>query len=219
MKRAGRAERHFMAKEFADAKREYAALVRDAPTFPNLHYAYGRFLLATEDLESGIQELLKEIEVQPDHVRARVQVAAARYRLDSPAGLPFAQDVVKLAPDYPFGEVAVLGVSDDGARVVLIETRLDMLPGATRARRVVRFLDASAGPLRTLAEVDVTDLRLVATEIAHAESFERAAAPDQDVARKHRERYRTYLAVCDRAHRLSAVWPEKPSAWSAVEER
>jgi tetratricopeptide (TPR) repeat protein len=32
-----------------------------------------------------------------------VQVAATRYRLDSPAGLPFARDVVKLAPDYPFG--------------------------------------------------------------------------------------------------------------------
>jgi tetratricopeptide (TPR) repeat protein len=101
--RAGRAERHYMAKEFADAKREYVALVQEAPAFPNVHYAYGRFLLATEDLDSGIQEFLKEIEAHPEHVRARVQVAATRYRLDSPAGLPFARDVVKLAPDYPFG--------------------------------------------------------------------------------------------------------------------
>ncbi len=46
---------------------------------------------------------MKEIEAHPEHVRAHVQVAAARYRLDSPAGLPFAREVVKLAPGYPFG--------------------------------------------------------------------------------------------------------------------
>ena len=101
--RAGRAERHYMAKAFAAARRDYAALVAEAPTRPNVHYAYGRFLLATEDLDSGIQEFLKEIEAHPEHVRARMQVAAARYRVDSAAGLPFAQDVVRLAPDYPFG--------------------------------------------------------------------------------------------------------------------
>ena len=77
--------------------------MQEAPAFPNVHYAYGRFLLATEDLESGIQEFLKEIETHPEHVRARMQVAAARYRVDSAAGLPFAREVVKLAPDYPFG--------------------------------------------------------------------------------------------------------------------
>jgi methionine-S-sulfoxide reductase len=59
----------------------------------------------------------------------------------------------------------------------------------------------------------------VATAIVHAESFERAASSDQDVFRKQRDRYRAYLATCDRAHRLAAVWPEPPSAWSAVEER
>ena len=75
--RAGRAERHHMAKEFAAAKREYAALVQEAPTFPNVHYAYGRFLLATEDLESGIQEFLKEIE---EHPRSRSRPRAGRRR-------------------------------------------------------------------------------------------------------------------------------------------
>jgi tetratricopeptide (TPR) repeat protein len=73
--RAGRAERRHLAKEFAAAKREYAALVRDAPAFPNVHYAYGRFLLATEDPARGIQEFLTELEAHPEHVRARVRLA------------------------------------------------------------------------------------------------------------------------------------------------
>jgi tetratricopeptide (TPR) repeat protein len=101
--RAGRAERHHLAKEFDAAKAGYEALVREASAFPNVHYAYGRFLLATADLESGIAELTKEIAHDPAHVRARMQIAAARYRVDSAAGIPFALEVVKREPDYPFG--------------------------------------------------------------------------------------------------------------------
>ena len=44
----------------------YGALVQEAPTFPNVHYAYGRFLLATEDLDSGVAEFLEEIEARPE---------------------------------------------------------------------------------------------------------------------------------------------------------
>jgi tetratricopeptide (TPR) repeat protein len=132
VRRAGRAERHHIAREFAAAKREYAALVEEAAAFPNVHYAYGRFLLATEDLASGIAELLKEIEIQPDHVRARMQVAAARYRVDSAAGLPLAREVVTLAPDYPFGHY-LLGLlyfdTGDMARAVPeLETAVRMRP-------------------------------------------------------------------------------------------
>jgi tetratricopeptide (TPR) repeat protein len=101
--RAGRAERQHMTRAFDAAKLAYSALVQEAPTFPNVHYAYGRFLLATEDLEHGVAEFLEEIKNSPDHVRARMLIAAARYRVDSPAGIPFALEVVKLQPRYPFG--------------------------------------------------------------------------------------------------------------------
>jgi predicted Zn-dependent protease len=77
--------------------------VQDARAFPNVHYAYGRFLLVTEDLENAVLQFLTEIEKNPGHVRARMQIAAARYRIDSAAGIPFAKQVVELAPDYPFG--------------------------------------------------------------------------------------------------------------------
>ncbi|MPZ16351.1 MAG: tetratricopeptide repeat protein [Luteitalea sp.] len=101
--RAGRAERHSLSKQFAEAREHYSALVQEAPSFPNVHYAYGRFLLATEDRERAVAEFREEIKRDPSHVRARMQIAAARYRVDSAAGIPFAQEVVKLQPDYPFG--------------------------------------------------------------------------------------------------------------------
>jgi predicted Zn-dependent protease len=32
-----------------------------------------------------------------------MQIAAAYYRVDSPAGIPYAKEVVAMAPGYPFG--------------------------------------------------------------------------------------------------------------------
>jgi tetratricopeptide (TPR) repeat protein len=162
--RAGRAERRHMAKEFAAAKSEYAALVQEAPTVPNVHYAYGRFLLATEDLESGIQEFLKEIETHPDHVRARVQIAATRYRLDSPAGLPFARDVVKLAPDYPFGHY-LLGLlyfdtGDLAHAIPELETAARMVPGEAQFHFALGNAYARAGRAEEAARARAAFTRL-----------------------------------------------------------
>jgi tetratricopeptide (TPR) repeat protein len=149
VRRAGRAERHHLAKAFAAAKQDYLALVEEAPALPNVHYAYGRFLLATEDLEHGIAELLKEIALDPKHVRAMTQVAAARYRVDSAAGLPFAREVVKLAPDYPFGHY-LLGLlyfdTGDIARAVPeLEAAVRMLPDEAQFQFALGNAYARAG--------------------------------------------------------------------------
>jgi tetratricopeptide (TPR) repeat protein len=164
VQRAGRAQRHHMAKEFAAAKREYVALVSDAPVFPNVHYAYGRFLLATEDLESGIQEFLKEIEAHPEHIRARVQVAAARYRLDSAAGLPFAREVVTLAPDYPFGHY-LLGLlyfdtGDIAHAIPELETAARMLPEEAQFQFALGNAYARAGRTEEAARARAAFVRL-----------------------------------------------------------
>jgi tetratricopeptide (TPR) repeat protein len=164
VKRAGGAERRHMAKEFAAAKREYVALVQEAPAFLNVHYAYGRFLLATEDLESGIQEFLKEIGAHPDHIRARVQVAAARYRLDSAAGIPFARDVVKLAPHYPFGHY-LLGLlyfdTGDVTRAIPeLETAARMLPDEAQFQFALGNAYARAGRAEEAARARAAFTRL-----------------------------------------------------------
>lgn len=162
--RAGRAARQHMAKEFAAAKRDYVALVQDAPSFPNVHYAYGRFLLATEDLERAIDEFLKEIEAQPEHVRARMQVAAARYRVDSAAGLPFAREVVRLAPDYPFGHY-LLGLLyfDTGSlahAIPELETAARMLPDEAQFQFALGNAYARAGRAEEAAKARAAFTRL-----------------------------------------------------------
>jgi tetratricopeptide (TPR) repeat protein len=162
--RAGRAERRHMAKEFAVARREYAALVQEAPEFPNLHYAYGRFLLATEDPENGVREFLKEIEAHPEHIRARVQVAAARYRLDSAAGVPFARDVVKLAPDYPFGHY-LLGLlyfdtGDIAQAIPELEIAARMLPDEAQFQFALGNAYARAGRAEEAARARAAFTRL-----------------------------------------------------------
>ena len=171
VKRAGLAERRYMAKEFAAAKREYVALVDEAPAFPNVHYAYGRFLLATEDRESGVQEFLKEIEAHPDHVRARVYVASARFRLDSPAGIPFAREVVKLAPNYPFGHF-LLGMlyfdtGDLASAIPAFETAARMLPGEAQFQFALGNAYARAGRTAEAAKARAAFTRLKKNESSY----------------------------------------------------
>ena len=162
--RAGRAERRHMAKDFAAARRDYEALVHDAPARPNVHYAYGRFLLATADLESGIRELLEEIEIQPDHVRARMQVAAARYRVDSAAGLPFARQVVTLAPDYPFGHyllgLLLFDTGDIARAIPELETAARMLPDEAQFQFALGNAYARAGRAKEAAQARAAFTRL-----------------------------------------------------------
>jgi predicted Zn-dependent protease len=166
--RAGRAERHHMAKEFPAAKREYSALVQEAPAFPNVHYAYGRFLLATEDPDSAVQEFLKEIEAHRDHIRARVQIAAARYRLDSAAGLPFAIEVVGLAPDYPFGHYLLgllyFDIGDVTNAIPELETAARMLPDEAQFQFALGNAYARAGRTEEAARARAAFTRLKKNE-------------------------------------------------------
>jgi tetratricopeptide (TPR) repeat protein len=174
VKRAGRAERHHLARQFAAARREFTALVQEAAAFPNLpnvHYAYGRILLDAADLESGVQEFLKEIEAHPDHVRAHVQVAAARFRLDSPAGLPFARKVVKLAPNYPFGHF-LLGMlyfdtGDLASAIAELETAARMLPGEAQFQFALGNAYARAGRAEEAAKARAAFTRLRENESAY----------------------------------------------------
>jgi tetratricopeptide (TPR) repeat protein len=119
--RVGQAECLAGQKKFDDARREYAGAARDYPTYPNIHYAYGWFLLGAEDMPAGYAELEREIKNNPRHVMARLQIAATRYKVDSAAGLPYAEEAVKLDPQLVLGHY-VLGLllldTDDYARAI-----------------------------------------------------------------------------------------------------
>ena len=82
----------------------------------------------------------------------------------------------------------------------------------SRYRAVVFYRDAEQHDA-ALASRDKLARRLatgvpVATAIEPAGTFTRAAAGDQDVYRKHRDRYRAFLSSCDRTNPLAGVGQE-----------
>lgn len=89
-------------KNYDAARKQYAEVVESHPHFPLVHYAYGRLLLDARDRAAAIAEFQKEIAEVPTSVLARLQIAAAEYRVDSAAGLSYAQDAIRLAPQMPF---------------------------------------------------------------------------------------------------------------------
>jgi predicted Zn-dependent protease len=103
VRRAGQAEALVAAKKFDEAKQEYASLVTDYPEFPSIYYAYGHFLLELSDVDEAVVAFQREIQNSPRNIAARLQIAAARYRLNSEDGLKYAKEAVELAPQEPFG--------------------------------------------------------------------------------------------------------------------
>lgn len=89
-------------KDFASSSREYQAIVARFPTFPYVHYAYGRELVDAQNINAAVEQFKSEIAEGHDRVLPMLQIAAAEYKVDSLAGLPYAQEAVRLAPQLPF---------------------------------------------------------------------------------------------------------------------
>ncbi len=100
--RVGRAECLSGQKKYEQARPLFAQIVGDHPDYPNIHYAYGLFLLELHDVAGGVEQMKQEIKNNPKHVLARLRIAAAYYKEDSTAGIPYAEDAVKMAPRLGF---------------------------------------------------------------------------------------------------------------------
>lgn len=101
--RAGKAEFFVASKKFDEARQEFGSLAKEYAETANMHYAYGRFLLEIHEIDAAVTEFQREIQNNPRHALARLEIAAVRYRLDSPDGVKYAQEAVKLDPHLPFG--------------------------------------------------------------------------------------------------------------------
>lgn len=89
-------------KNYDEARKEYGVVLAASPHYPYAHYAYGRLLLEARDTASAIREFQEEIKEAPDNVLARLQIGAAEYKVNSAAGVPYAEEAVRLAPQLPF---------------------------------------------------------------------------------------------------------------------
>ncbi len=96
---AGRASYMMATRNIASAARAFEALVARYPETPNVHYAYGVYLLQ-EQSDKAIDEFKRELELQPGHAWSFMQIAFEYLkRSDGPAALPFAQQAVAAAPN------------------------------------------------------------------------------------------------------------------------
>lgn len=99
IREAGWAE-HFAARtdQLPEALREYKRLATDFSKARNVQFAYGRMLLANHYDEEAVEAFRREIENTPSHVLARLGIAGIERATAPPAGLPYAEQAVRLAP-------------------------------------------------------------------------------------------------------------------------
>lgn len=97
-----------LALESSDqAETDFKALVAKYPKFPNVHYFYGTFLGARHP-EQSAAEFLAELQVDPESVPARVQLAL-RYIIESKPelALKYAKESVALSPNSVGAQLAL----------------------------------------------------------------------------------------------------------------
>jgi tetratricopeptide (TPR) repeat protein len=90
-----------------EAEGDFKTLLSKYPKFPNVHYFYGTYLAARHP-EKCLPEFLQELQVTPDSVPARVQIALryiAENRLDE--ALKFSREAVALSPDSVGAQLAL----------------------------------------------------------------------------------------------------------------
>jgi tetratricopeptide (TPR) repeat protein len=96
---AGRASYMMATRNTAAAGKAFEALVARYPETPNVHYAYGVYLLQ-EQPDKAIDEFKRELEVQPGHAWSVMQIAFEYLkRSDGESALPWARQAVAAAPN------------------------------------------------------------------------------------------------------------------------
>lgn len=107
IEQVGEAEWLLAAKDFEPAKQRYAQLTGEFPDYPNLHFAFGRMLLETNETDEAVEEFQRELRRDRQNVNSMLEIAAVRYQVDSQEGLRYAEEAVKLAPGLPFAHYLV----------------------------------------------------------------------------------------------------------------
>jgi predicted Zn-dependent protease len=101
--RAGHAERLAARKQLDQARAAYQALAADFPGVRHASYALGRHFVAVREPDKAVEAYAREIEAFPDHVPARLGIAAIKAASDPAGALRLAEQAVALNPRVPLG--------------------------------------------------------------------------------------------------------------------
>ena len=95
---AGRGSYMMATRQTAAAAQPFEGLVTRYPETPNVHYAYGVYLLI-EQPEKAIEEFKRELQIQPNHPDSLMQIAFEYLKESNPeAAMPWAKQAVAAAP-------------------------------------------------------------------------------------------------------------------------
>jgi tetratricopeptide (TPR) repeat protein len=146
---AGRAQYYVAARNMEEARRLFLQLTGQYATTPNVHYAYGVYLLRDAH-DEAIEEFKKELEISPAHVSARLQIAFEYLRRAEPQrGLPYAREAARLAPHSFAARNAygrcLLETGDLEAAIRELEEGVRLAPDSPETRYALARAYARAG--------------------------------------------------------------------------
>lgn len=95
---AGQAGYHMAARRLDQARAAFDTLLARYPNDPNIHYAFGVFMLP-QDADLAMNEFKRELQISPAHYAAMAQMAFEYLKRDQfNDALPLAEKAVQLAP-------------------------------------------------------------------------------------------------------------------------
>jgi len=129
---AGRGSYKMATRNTAAAGKSFEALVVRYPETPNVHYAYGVYLLL-EQPDKAIEEFKKELELQPGHPASLMQIAFEYLnRGDAKTAVGWAKQAVDAAPkDFATHKAlgqALLETGDIDGAIKELQTGIALAP-------------------------------------------------------------------------------------------
>jgi tetratricopeptide (TPR) repeat protein len=146
---AGRGAYYQAARKPTAAKSAFELLAQRYPDTPNVHYAYGVYLLEDEP-DRGIEEFKQELKVSPDHLPSILQIAFEYLkRSDWESARPWAQKAVDLDPrDFAarraLGQV-LLETGSTAESIAQLETGVKLAPDSPSLRFMLARAYQKAG--------------------------------------------------------------------------
>jgi tetratricopeptide (TPR) repeat protein len=148
---AGRAAYSAMGGK-PDARERFEDALRRFPRTPGLHYGYGAYLReqGADRSEAAIEEFEKEIEVDPNAVYPRLEIAFELMKQgEHAAAVPYARDAARLAPalfvpHFALGR-ALVGTGHLEAGIAAFEKAVSLGPDVPEARAALARAYLQAG--------------------------------------------------------------------------
>lgn len=173
VERAGQAELLLEAKDYEQAKKAYVQLTAEYPDYPNVHFAFGRLLLETNETDAAVEQFQLELKRDPQNVNSLLEIAAVRYQADSQEALPYAEKALTLAPRLPFVHYLVgllrLDTGNPAGAIPELEIAQKSFPNESRI-----YFSLGNAYARTGHKAEAAKARAEFTRL-HAQERERAA--------------------------------------------